>query len=956
MPDRNRGPLENHLNKCDPIGATPAAAPAAAGVGTPGPGRGSATPPAAGPAAPPSAEGVGTWLGPYKLLQPLGQGGMGTVYLAEQERPVRRRVAVKVIKAGLDSAQVLARFETERQTLAVMDHLHIAKVLDVGATEGRQPYFVMELVQGTPLTDYCDAHALPIRQRLELFVMVCHGIQHAHQKGIIHRDIKPSNVLVTLYEGKLVPKVIDFGLAKAMEGLPLDRTPTRHGTVLGTLDYMSPEQAEGNTQKIDTRSDVYSLGVLFYELLTGSPPLDQSRLRNAGVLEILRLIKEEKAPRPSVRLAGSGVRLLTIAERRKTAPARLVKLLHRELDWIALRALEKDRDRRYDSAAALARDVERYLADEPVEACPSSRRYRLGKFARKHRPLLLTGAGFVGLLLVGVAGLIVSNFKINKEVTAKTKALVAEQAALKEALGSLRSASVTIRELIPKLGHFGDSERAFLDDTLKQYERVANLQGDTPQQRQLAAEGLLGAASIHDLLGHHADAETGYRLGIDLYAKLAAQFPSQHSYRDSLATGYNQLGQVLRGQGKRKDAENAFRQSVALRRDLAAEFPQLPDYRQHLAGVFINLGLLSRDQGKPEDARACYDQAGALLQQLTKDAPAVLDYRLDLARCEVDRGIVWSDLGEPAESHKSYARATSLLDHLVKDFPNNPDCRIALADSQLGLGGILNGEGKSAEARKVYEEAIASLNFLVGQFPAVPEHQSRLAGCLNDLGDLFSNLKDAQKALASYRSAINLGKRLIKSYPAAVDCKINLAATYSNYANCLRDHVKPSEAGQDGYRKAILDAYNDAIALLGPLAAQSKSPEVLRILRNAYWDRADALGRFDRHAEAKKSWQQALSLAEAILKLDVPPTAAAVDDYFAARAYALASAEFKDDGGFDGRYVSRALALLEKAKTRGYFQDPRRIEDMNREGDLNSLRGEPAFKKFAAAVGVPARP
>jgi serine/threonine protein kinase/WD40 repeat protein len=346
-------------------------------------------------------EGPGTRIGPYKLLQQIGEGGMGVVYMAEQEEPVRRKLALKIIKPGMDSAQVIARFEAERQALALMDHQNIARVLDAGTTENGLPYFVMELVHGVPITTFCDNNQLTPRQRLELFIPICHAIQHAHQKGIIHRDIKPSNVLVTMYDDKPVPKVIDFGVAKAVEQRLTEKTLfTQFGALVGTFEYMSPEQAEMNAFGVDTRSDIFSLGVLLYELLTGSTPLEKTRMREVALNEIVRLIKEEEPPRPSVRLSSSGT-LAKIAAARKTQPAQLSKLVRGELDWIVMRALEKDRNRRYETANAFARDVERYLKDEPVEACPPSAGYLLRKFVRKHQAALATTVAFAMLLMLG---------------------------------------------------------------------------------------------------------------------------------------------------------------------------------------------------------------------------------------------------------------------------------------------------------------------------------------------------------------------------------------------------------------------------------------------------------------------------------------------------------------------------------------------------------------------------
>jgi eukaryotic-like serine/threonine-protein kinase len=391
---------------------------------------------------------LGTRIGNYKLLERIGEGGCGVVYMAEQEKPVRRRVALKIIKLGMDTRAVIARFEAERQALAMMDHPNIARVLDAGATESGRPYFVMELVRGFKITEYCDANHLDTKQRLNLFVAVCHAIQHAHQKGVIHRDIKPSNILVTLHDGVPVPKVIDFGIAKATEVQLTEKTLfTAYAQIIGTPAYMSPEQAEMSGLDIDTRADIYSLGVLLYELLTGRPPFDPKQLMESGVDEMRRTLREREPQKPSTILTTlQNDDLTTTAKHRHVEPPRLISQLKGDLDWIVMRALEKDRRRRYETANALAMDVQRYLNNEPVMARPPSRTYRLQKLVRRNQAVFVSGA-IVTLVLV--CGLGVSTWLFLREREARKRAVEAErqQAELRVAAERGRATEAELRQL-----------------------------------------------------------------------------------------------------------------------------------------------------------------------------------------------------------------------------------------------------------------------------------------------------------------------------------------------------------------------------------------------------------------------------------------------------------------------------------------------------------------------------
>jgi serine/threonine protein kinase/WD40 repeat protein len=418
----------------------------------------------------PALEEAGGMIGPYKLLEKIGEGGFGIVFMAEQTWPLRRRVALKIVKPGMDTHQVIARFEAERQALALMDHPNIAKVFDAGTTNdvgqavpdmlnrpydrqaqpdlhcGR-PYFVMELVRGMPITDYCDEHQLSVRQRLELFVAICHAVQHAHQKGIIHRDIKPTNVLVTLHDATPVPKVIDFGVAKALSGQLTDKTLfTGFAQMVGTPLYMSPEQTELSALDVDTRSDIYSLGVLLYELLTSTTPFEKGRLLEAGYDEMRRIIREEEPARPSSRLSTLGALASTVATRRHSDPSALIQLCRGELDWIVMKAMEKDRRRRYETASSMAADVQRYLNDEPVSACPPSAAYRLRKFARRNKAALTAAALTAAALLLGIIVSTRQALRATKAEALAEERLDAEKAERKKATDAREEAKRRLLE------------------------------------------------------------------------------------------------------------------------------------------------------------------------------------------------------------------------------------------------------------------------------------------------------------------------------------------------------------------------------------------------------------------------------------------------------------------------------------------------------------------------------
>jgi len=718
----------------------------------------------------PRNEGPGGYIGPFKILQQIGEGGFGVVFEAQQDRPVKRRVALKVIKHGMDTREVIARFEAERQALALMDHPHIARVLDAGATGSGRPYFVMELVKGEPISSYCDKHALSIGERLKLFEQVCAAVQHAHTKGVIHRDLKPSNVLVSGQDGAAFAKVIDFGIAKATSGRLTDKTLfTELHQMVGTPLYMSPEQAEGSTD-IDTRTDIYSLGVLLYELLTGTTPFESDTLRTAPYAEVQRIIREVEPLRPSARLSASATTLSGVATARGMEPRKLTRLVRGELDWIVMKAIEKERARRYETVNGLAMDVHRYLAGQPVLAAPPSKIYRLRKFIRRNKiavgaALLVAASLFIGIIGFAWQARIAQARATELEQVSKFQADMLGQVD-PTAAGILLSKDVQAKfaEALRKADAAEADRNAQVDTFAKQWQHV----NATDAARDLIDRTILKPAvqAIDQQFKDQPVVDAALRqvladryAGMGLYeAALPLQQRALESRRRVLGEqnpdtlkSINRLGNLLQDEGKLAEAEPYLREALEKRRRLLGE--EHPDTLESINA----LGVLLAAQGKLDDAEKYYREALAKRRRvLGEEHPGTLEVIANLSALLQAQGKLSEAeplLREALEKHRR------VLGEEHKD----------TLDLISNMGMLLRAQGKLVEAEPYLRDALEKHRRVLGE-----EHPNTL-GSINNMCVLLQSQGKLSEAEPFCREALEKYRRVLGAdHPNTLACIGNL--------------------------------------------------------------------------------------------------------------------------------------------------------------------------------------
>ena len=756
------------------------------------------------------SERPGTVIGRYKLLEQIGEGGFGVVFMAEQEAPIRRRVALKIIKLGMDTKQVVARFEAERQALAMMDHPNIAKVFDGGATESGQPYFIMELVKGEPITEYADHNQLTIHERLELFSQVCHAVHHAHQKGVIHRDIKPRNVLVSTQDDRSLAKVIDFGIAKAISTPLTDRTLfTDFKQLIGTPQYMSPEQVAGSLD-IDTRTDIYSLGVLLYELLTGTTPFSAEELRSAAYDEMRRIIREDEPHKPSTRLSQSTATLASVAALRRSEPKKLDSMVRGDLDWIVMKTLEKDRGRRYETPGDIAADLRRYLDDGVVLATPPSLGYQFTKFYRRHKAAVIAGGAVVVTVLVA---LIVSSVMYSRERTARQQAELARQSErvqkeqaeanfhlARDAVDRL--SDIAQNRLLIDPSDVAGIRRNMLESAAMYYETFAKGHSDDPAVIIEAERAERRAAALRSTIGQPWEAETHDLRAIALVEGLYNAQPNRSQYQTELGDCYIDLGRLYEYElADKASADKSFRRAKDLYRPLFDSLPENHDAQLSMCWVCMELGKNLKAFNRDAEVLVELKQALKISKHLAALAPdnmesagIVAQVRHLMADCE-------SRTGAYIEAEADFRAAILVYGRIHAAQPDDEWTTFVFTSSQKYLAGMLNDIGRPQEAEKLVRGAIVEVEPIAQRRSQYNQMATHLAELNEELGNsLFAQRRFAEAHDAYIKSRDGL-RRIYEAHKDAP--ALTLGVLYP-LALCPDQSVRDPVAAATIIRAALL--------------------------------------------------------------------------------------------------------------------------------------------------------
>jgi serine/threonine protein kinase len=834
---------------------------------------------------PDASERPGTVLGPYKLLEQIGEGGFGVVFMAEQQQPIRRKVALKVLKPGMDTRQVIARFEAERQALALMDHPNIAKVLDAGRSNSGRPYFVMELVRGLPITAYCDQSKLSIRERLELFVHVCQAVQHAHQKGIIHRDLKPSNMLVTMQDGEPLVKVIDFGIAKALGQQLTDKTLfTGFAQIIGTPLYMSPEQTALSNVDVDTRSDIYSLGVILYELLTGTFPFDRKRFHEADFEEMRRIIREEEPVKPSTSINMLGEAAATISGQRKSDPKALSSLFRGELDWIVMKALEKDRNRRYETANGFAADVRRYLHDEPVMACPPSASYQFRKFARRHKRGFAAVGLVCGLLATAVVVLLFANYHIMQQRNLAQREHERAEANLTAARAAVDNYLTTVSEntlLKSSLPGLQPLRKELLQSALRYYQGFVRENQDDPALRFELASAT-------------------FRVGV-----ITSEIESQDKGLNYLIEARNQFQGLVDSQ------------------------PTNVDYQAGLGRCFLRIGFVLYGLGKHQEAIASFQEGIAILEAILPQRADDNMLRANLAFGHHYLSLKQVELGRYEEGSQHSRRAIELRQDLVERNPSEARYRDDLALSIHNLSSAQHQEGQPLEALQTSQKAEAIARALVREHSWDASMRATLVLIIRVQAGIHRSLGHKEESLACNRESVEISDKLVRENPLDINLRRLAAESFQQYGGRLVDEDRLEEAKQ---ALAKAQEHVEVVHKENP-----KNFRILAALDSIHHHRGIILGKQGKLTEALDELQSSIAILERIAP------EATVLRYNLACSLALCSA-MADRAGAKAeakRYADRAMKELRKAWDDGYKE-----EGMTRDSDLDALRSRPDFKEF----------